>query len=85
MVSNGLFPTVLVSSLMKYADPDFSRSLDFPKAKPVVIWNLKRRDFASIMGQKAAQVKFTVVITIVQAIIAVFFGIFVRCSHLSLF
>lgn len=77
VVSNGLFSTVLVSSLpMKYADP--SPSLDFPKAKPVVIWYLWERDARIIMGQRAAQVKFTVVITIVQAVIAVFFGLFVR-------
>ena len=61
---------------MKYADP--SPSLDFPKAKPVVIWYLWERDARIIMGQRAAQVKFTVVITIVQAVIAVFFGLFVR-------
>ena len=77
VVSNGLFSTVLVSSLpMKYADP--SPSLDLPKAKPVVIWYLWERDARIIMGQRAAQVKFTVVITIVQAVIAVFFGLFVR-------
>ena len=61
-------------------DPDSSHSLDFPKAKPVVIWYLQKRDI--IMGQRAAQVKFTVVITIVQAVIAVFFGLFVRCGSL---
>ena len=33
------------------------------------------------MGQKNAQVKFTVVITIVQAVIAVFFGMFVRWRY----
>ena len=33
------------------------------------------------MGQKNAQVKFTVVITIVQAVIAVFFGMFVRWQY----
>ena len=77
LVSNGLFSTVLVSSLpMKYADP--SPSLDFPKAKPVVIWYLQKRVRVIIMGQRAAQVKFTVVITIIQAVIAVFFGLFVR-------
>ena len=70
-----------VFAAMKYAEP--SRSMDFPKAKPVVIRNLWKRD-ARIMGQRAAQVKFTVVITIVQAVIAVFFGLFVRCNHLSL-
>ena len=60
-------------------DPDSSHSLDFPKAKPVVIWYLQKRVRVIIMGQRAAQVKFTVVITIVQAVIAVFFGLFVRC------
>ena len=35
-VSNGLFSTVLVSSLMKYADAESSHSMDFPKAKSVV-------------------------------------------------
>ena len=65
-------------------DPDSSHSLDFPKAKPVVIWYLQKRVRVIIMGQRAAQVKFTVVITIVQAVIAVFFGLFVRCNHLSL-
>ena len=63
-------------------DPDSSHSLDFPKAEPVVIWYLQERDAIIIMGQRAAQVKFTVVITIVQAVIAVFFGLFVRCGSL---
>ena len=35
-VSNGLFSTVLVSSLMKYADAESSHSMDFPKDKSVV-------------------------------------------------
>ena len=43
----------------------------------------KRATTTTIMGQKAAQVKFTVAITIVQAILAVFFGLFVRCRQVS--
>ena len=43
----------------------------------------KRANTTTIMGQKAAQVKFTVAITIVQAILAVFFGLFVRCRQVS--
>ena len=43
----------------------------------------KRANTTTIMGQKSAQVKFTVAITIVQAILAVFFGLFVRCRQVS--